>query len=57
MPTQEEQAKTEARLALYKAITATAAEVPQGTTTPAGAEALRNLAEAFAFATSPNQPH
>ena len=50
-------AKEEARLALYKAITKTAQEVPASLTPSSAAEALNHLAEAFAYATSPNQPH
>lgn len=56
MPTQEESAKSEARAALYKTITATAEEL-ESFPAPTAAEALKHLAEAFAFVSYPNQPH
>ncbi|WP_181383653.1 hypothetical protein [Streptomyces sp. NWU339] len=50
-------AKEEARLALYKAIAETAEKINEETTGPTAAEALNNLAEAFAYTTSTAQPH
>ncbi|MFJ9714763.1 hypothetical protein ACIRPQ_02255 [Streptomyces sp. NPDC101213] len=57
MAVQQENAKEEARLALYKAITETAAAVNQEANATAAAEALNHLAEAFAYTTSTAQPH
>ncbi|MGY0067697.1 hypothetical protein ACWZEH_12895 [Streptomyces sp. QTS137] len=57
MGAQQDNAKEEARLALYKAITETAEKVNEEATVPAAAAALNHLAEAFAYATSPAQPH
>lgn len=57
MPVQQESAKEEARLALYKAIAETAEKVNTDLTTSAAAEALNHLAEAFAYATSTAQSH
>lgn len=50
-------AKEEARIALYKAITKTAEEVTNDLTASAAAEALNHLGEAFAYVTSPAQSH
>jgi len=56
MSVKEDDAKTTARLALYKAIAKTADEV-NDLTPSAAAEALNHLAEAFAYTTSTAQPH
>lgn len=50
-------AKEEARLALYKAITETAEKINEEATGPTAAAALNHLAEAFAYTTSTAQPH
>ncbi|MCM8555377.1 hypothetical protein [Streptomyces sp. STCH 565 A] len=52
-----EDAKEEARLALYKAITKAAETVNEDLTASAAAESLNHLAEAFAYTTSTAQPH
>ncbi|MDX3294630.1 hypothetical protein PV569_13030 [Streptomyces scabiei] len=57
MAAQQDQAKEEARLALYKAITQTAEAINEEASSPTAAEALKHLAEAFAYTTSTAQPH
>lgn len=48
--------KEDARAAIYDAIVRTAEET-KDLTAQSSAEVLRNLAEAFAYAVSPAQPH
>lgn len=53
----EDKAKTDARVAIYEAISATAKSLREDVTAPSAAEGLRNLAEAYAYVASPNNSH
>ncbi|MFJ9114468.1 hypothetical protein ACIRJO_02850 [Streptomyces sp. NPDC102394] len=59
MPLEQEtsNAKSQARDALYNAITATVADLRKSATSTAQAEGLKDLAEAYAWVSNTAQPH